>query len=338
MSLAFSRTRLVAVRVMTRLLHSPPSSPPPEAVKKARMKDDDAPAPVKDSSKSLRSSEDARQVKRDRKRIHYLRKAYAKQTAKNGDPPILYDILELLGKERVETILAQNTEFDRVAPFGEEVVLTIERLSAHGDGLARTKQGDRVVVVPFALPGEVVKVMPYAAERLYFKARMMELIQRNNDLRRDDLVQCQYFGRCGGCQYQMIPYAQQLQIKQRVVERAYQHYAKLDQSLVPAVLPTIGSPETMQYRTKLTPHFDLPYILRRRGAVATEDIPEFPIGFDGATTGRVMDIEVRRYGMFATNAGMSDWYAHPKCSHEGRTHTRSRAHSRIQEWCYLASS
>ena len=89
MSLAFSRTRLVAVRVMTRLLHSPPSSPPTEAVKKARMKDDDAPAPVKDSSKSLRSSEDARQVKRDRNRLPYIAHPNAKQRAKKGAPPIL---------------------------------------------------------------------------------------------------------------------------------------------------------------------------------------------------------------------------------------------------------
>lgn len=251
---------------------------------------------------------DSRTVtKRDRKRIHNLQKAYQKQVSKHGEPPILFDILDLIGKSRVDEILSKNQEFERVPPFGQEITVKIERLSSHGDGLALTPQGDRLLAVPFALPGEVVRVLPYASERLYFKSRILELLEPNLTMRDPSLVQCRYFGQCGGCQYQMIPYAQQLEIKRKVVRRAYANYSRLDASLVPDVLPTMGSPETMHYRTKLTPHFDLPAVLRRTHGT---DLPvdmsvSVPIGFDNATTGRVMDIEECPIGTHVLNEAMT---------------------------------
>lgn len=246
-------------------------------------------------------------TKRDRKRIHNLQKAYQKQVSKHGEPPILFDILDLIGKSRVDEILSKNQEFERVPPFGQEITVKIERLSSHGDGLALTPQGDRLLAVPFALPGEVVRVLPYASERLYFKSRILELLEPNLTMRDPSLVQCRYFGQCGGCQYQMIPYAQQLEIKRKVVRRAYANYSRLDASLVPDILPTMGSPETMHYRTKLTPHFDLPAVLRR---THDTDLPvdksvSVPIGFDNATTGRVMDIEECPIGTHVLNEAMT---------------------------------
>lgn len=291
------RSLLVGTRLLSRM-HSPPvlSSPPCE--KKVRRE-----GPVKgtDSAQQERAA-----AKRDRKRIHYLQKTYTKQVAKLGSPPILFDIIDMLGQASVDAIVARKEEFSRVAPLGEEVDVTIERLSAHGDGLARTPQGDRVLVVPFALPGERVRVVPYGVERLYFKARLVERLGGQSALRDDSAVQCKYFGQCGGCQYQMIPYEKQLELKRRVVENAFLHYAELDKALVPSVLPTVGSPMTMQYRTKLTPHFDLPGPLRRAKNKDEVDLTEVsvPIGFDGATSGRVMDIEECPIGTPVLNAAL----------------------------------
>ena len=243
--------------------------------------------------------------KRERKRLHNLQKAYAKQLEKNGPPPITFDIAEMLGAARVDEILHRNAEFDRVPPFGQEVQVTIERLSAHGDGLARTPQGDRLLVIPFALPGEVVRVLPYASERLYFKARILELLKRNEEMRHDELVGCRYFGACGGCQYQMIPYEKQLQLKQRVLENAFAHYSGLDAALVPPVQPTMGSPLKMRYRTKLTPHYDLPQAVRKKAQSGEFiDANDLPIGFDNASTGRVMDIEECPIGTDTINAAL----------------------------------
>lgn len=257
------------------------------------------------------SKQDRQAAKRDRKRIHYLQKAYQKQVSKQGDPPILFDIIEMLGKERVDTILQRKEEFDRVKPFGEEVTVTIERLSSHGDGLARSPEGDRVLVVPFCLPGEVVRVVPYGAERLHFKSRLVERVGGHSPMRNDELVQCRYFGQCGGCQYQMIPYETQLELKKSVVEKAFAHFSKLDKSLVPDVLPTVGSPKVMQYRTKLTPHFDLPHALRRKSKTKNVDVGTLsvPIGFDNVNTGHVMDIEECPIGTPTINAQMPSEYA-----------------------------
>lgn len=281
-----SSTTLTAARVtmmQAKKAHSPPSPTDSLPSKKARTV----------------------ALKRDRKRVHNLQKAYQKQVLKHGDPPILFDILEMLGKPRVDEILARNEEFERVPPFGEEVVVKIDRLSSHGDGLALTPQGDRLLVVPFALPGEVVRVYPYASDRFVFKSRIVEILERNASMRKESLVQCRYFGQCGGCQYQMIPYEQQLELKREVVRRAFMHYSKLDSSLVPEVLPTMPSPERMHYRTKLTPHFDLPASLRRAYGkeVATEPV-DVAIGFDNPSTGRVMDIEECPIGTPVLNEAM----------------------------------
>lgn len=294
--------RLTLRRIMTtNVPRSPPSPVEAPSEKKIRTENPVPPA---------RSQKDRQAAKRDRKRIHYLQKAYAKQVSKHGDPPIWYDILEMLGKDRVEAILQRKEEFDRVAPFGEEVEVTVERLSSHGDGLARTQQGDRILVIPFCLPGEIVRVVPYGVERLYFKSRLVKRVGGHSPMRRDDLVQCRYFGECGGCQYQMIPYATQLEIKKNVVEKAFLHFSKLDKSLVPAVLPTVGSPMTMHYRTKLTPHFDLPHALRRADKREQVDPASLsiPIGFDGATSGHVMDIEECPIGTPTINASLPREY------------------------------
>lgn len=142
-------------------------------------------------------------------------------------------------------------------------------------------------------------------ERLYSKAKLVEVLKKS-DVRKDDLVRCKYFGDCGGCQYQMIDYDRQLRIKRGVVERAFARFSGLDPALVPQVLPTIASPHQYNYRTKLTPHFELPYELRRgrrsgvrNNANATGaadesgERPQYyvPIGFDCIGTKRVMDIE-----------------------------------------------
>lgn len=56
----------------------------------------------------------------------------------------------------------------------------------------------------------------------------------------------------------MLPYEKQLDIKRDVVIRAFAHFSGLEAALIPAALPTLPSPLQYSYRTKLTPHFDIP--------------------------------------------------------------------------------
>ena len=254
-------------------------------------------APTTSASTSVQEKQ-AR--KADARRSRQKRKDYAKQLTKTGREPIEFDIEDLLSVRKVTDILSEGLEYQNKFERGTRLTLTIERLDAHGDGLAIAPEKDWVIAVPHTLPGEKVTVEITSNERLYSKAKLLEVMQKS-DTRQDALVKCKYFGDCGGCQYQMIDYAHQLEIKRGVVERAFARFSGLDKSLVPEVLPTIPSPNQYNYRTKLTPHFELPYELRRgrrtgfrnnAGTDATEK-PQYsvPIGFDCIGTKKVMDIE-----------------------------------------------
>lgn len=59
------------------------------------------------------------------------------------------------------------------------------------------------VIVPFTLPGEVVRVRVYRSARMHSYADLLEVVEPNAELRDMDRVQCKYFGECAGCQYQV---------------------------------------------------------------------------------------------------------------------------------------
>jgi tRNA (uracil-5-)-methyltransferase len=85
----------------------------------------------------------------------------------------------------------------------------------------------------------------------------------------------------------MLSYETQLQLKKKVVEKAYASFSGLQIDDRPAVLPTIQSPKQYEYRTKITPHFEaVP-----KGKEVGKDW-ELRIGFDAKGRRQVMDIEV----------------------------------------------
>jgi tRNA (uracil-5-)-methyltransferase len=85
----------------------------------------------------------------------------------------------------------------------------------------------------------------------------------------------------------MLDYSTQLEFKRKVVGKAYQNFFGQPLALVPPALPTIGSPKTYGYRTKITPHFDAPPSNGKR----REDWKVW-IGFDTKGRRKVLDIEV----------------------------------------------
>lgn len=60
-----------------------------------------------------------------------------------------------------------------------------------------------VVIVPFSLPGEVVRAKVYRNARMHSVADLIGVVTPNPDMRDDSRVGCRYFGKCGGCQYQV---------------------------------------------------------------------------------------------------------------------------------------
>jgi 23S rRNA (uracil1939-C5)-methyltransferase len=96
------------------------------------------------------------------------------------------------------------------------VELVIESLAAGGDGVGRAADG-RVVFVPFTAPGDRVRVRLVEVRARFARGRVETLLRAGPD--RVDPV-CPVFGSCGGCAWQHVRYAAQLDAKVRIVEDA----------------------------------------------------------------------------------------------------------------------
>lgn len=188
-----------------------------------------------------------------------------------------------------------------------EIEVKIQHLSAAGDGLGLSSTADHVYVVPFTVPGDVVKanVVNYFAQDQYTLTDFVEIISPGP--RRDNsLVKCQYFSRCSGCQFQMLPYEEQLIHKKAIIERAYHNFSSLTPDVLPVVGDTIGSPLQYGYRTKLTPHFDgPPGSMSRKAKGQKKEFTQVPaIGFLLKGTRKTIDIEDCPIGTDAVREGM----------------------------------
>lgn len=190
-----------------------------------------------------------------------------------------------------------------------EVDVKISEISSTGDGLGLTSTSDHVYVVPFSIPGDVVKakVINCFPQENYTLTDFVEVIEPAAN-RNESLVKCPYFAKCSGCQFQMLSYEEQLMHKKTIVEKAYRNFSSLPPELIPIIGDTIGSPLQYGYRTKLTPHFDgPPGIMSRKARRANAEIKWDgvpPIGFMQKGTRKTIDIEDCPIGTDAVRLGM----------------------------------
>ncbi|KAG9238750.1 putative tRNA (uracil-5-)-methyltransferase [Amylocarpus encephaloides] len=193
-------------------------------------------------------------------------------------------------------------------PFTEIEVKVVE-LSSTGDGLALHESSKQIYVVPFTAPGDVVKVkvIKHFEKESYSLTDFVSIVTPG-PLRDDSRIHCQYFSKCGGCQFQMMEYTEQLKHKRSIVDKAFRNFSQLPPELVPVIEDTIGSPLQYGYRTKLTPHFDGPpnqttRAERQNGARNYfKEVP--PIGFMLKGQRKTLDIEDCPIGTDAVRMGM----------------------------------
>lgn len=170
---------------------------------------------------------------------------------------------------------------DRPFAYHQEIELEIATLTNLGSGLGRISIENRdskienpagwVVMVPFTLPGERVRARVFRNHKNFSEADLVEVLSPSPHR---VAAPCPLFGRCGGCQYQHLAYAEQLAWKQRQVAELLQHMA----GIAFPVAPVIASPRDYGYRSKITPHFNPPR--RHPEAAASPAQPrEMPIGF-----------------------------------------------------------
>ena len=115
--------------------------------------------------------------------------------------------------------------------------------AAEGKSVARVD--GYVVFVPFVVPGDVVDLQVTRKKHSYMEARAIKFYEYSAD-RVTPL--CPHFGVCGGCKWQMLNYAKQLEYKQQQVVDQLIRLGKLD---IPEVRPILGATHIERYRNKL---------------------------------------------------------------------------------------
>ncbi|ODN85067.1 hypothetical protein L202_00895 [Cryptococcus amylolentus CBS 6039] len=270
---------------------SPSRSPPPKRLKTQQTKElldvteapvnalfvppteieiDTAPTPTPAKGKKPKHNRPPRppkaQTKKERRR-RPLPEAFSPADV------LWHDIKDFLGEDYVQGVIGrgEHEEWDAPEELGPWEIVEVraggwtrggESLSLYTSPSTSKKWA---IITPFAHPGDLIRVKIHKHDRLHCLADLVEILEYSSDFRGgegDRRVNpeggCKYFGECGGCQLQPLPYSLQLEHKLQTVSLAYTRFSTLPPHLVPTILPTIGSPKQWGYRTKITPHFDAP--------------------------------------------------------------------------------
>lgn len=113
------------------------------------------------------------------------------------------------------------------------------------EGVAVGRHENFVIFVAGVIPGDVVNVMLTRKRKNYSESKLLEIVKPSPD-RVEPF--CSYFGKCGGCKWQMLPYEKQLYYKQKQVSDQISRIGGI--SGVP-INNIIGADNTMFYRNKL---------------------------------------------------------------------------------------
>ena len=119
----------------------------------------------------------------------------------------------------------------------------IEAIAAEGKCLLHHE--DKVVFVPFCVPGDIVDIQITRKKHSFMEGRVVKFIQCSN-VRATPM--CSHFGICGGCKWQNLPYEEQLKAKQQQVFDQLTRIGKIE---LPEINPILGSVKTSEYRNKL---------------------------------------------------------------------------------------
>ncbi|MCK4509462.1 MAG: 23S rRNA (uracil(1939)-C(5))-methyltransferase RlmD, partial [Desulfuromonadales bacterium] len=121
--------------------------------------------------------------------------------------------------------------------------LDISSLVHGGRGIGR--HDGKAVFVPMTMPGDRVSCRVVKSKRKYVEAELHEIIMPS-PLRREP--PCPFFGSCGGCQWQHIPYQEQVRWKEKIFS---------DQMLRSKIItdncikPMVPAPDEWNYRNRV---------------------------------------------------------------------------------------
>jgi 23S rRNA (uracil-5-)-methyltransferase rumA len=102
-----------------------------------------------------------------------------------------------------------------------------------------------VIFVPYVVPGDVVDLQIKRKKNKYAEAEAVNFHEYSSTRA---VPFCQHYGICGGCKWQVLPYAEQIKYKQKQVEDNLRRIGKIE---LPEISPILGSAKTEFYRNKL---------------------------------------------------------------------------------------
>jgi 23S rRNA (uracil1939-C5)-methyltransferase len=98
----------------------------------------------------------------------------------------------------------------------------IEKLVYGGDGLAH--HDGHTVFVPLVLPGELVEIGEAQRKKKFVRGRLDRVLEASPER---VAAACPYYARCGGCQYQHMPYEAQLRYKAEILRETLGRIGKI---------------------------------------------------------------------------------------------------------------
>ncbi len=128
----------------------------------------------------------------------------------------------------------------------EEIIIEdLEILDAGAEGKAIARYNDVVVFVPHAVPGDIADVKIMKKKRRFMEGSILRL-KHPSPLRIEPV--CKHFGVCGGCKWQCMKYAAQLEFKRKQIADNFIRIGKLN---IPEIPPVAGADPIYFYRNKL---------------------------------------------------------------------------------------
>lgn len=175
---------------------------------------------------------------------------------------------------------------------GDRVTLEIHDLAFGGEGVGRV--GEFVVFVPFVCPGERVEVKLTEVKKSFARGELVRLLTPAPERVEP---RCEYFGECGGCQYQHLDYGAQLRWKHKQISDLFQRIGGFDGAVVRPVVPC---PAPYGYRNRI--------LVRSQW---NKPAQKLNLGFVRSDCGLVCDIESCAIAEPTLNEAITQWRRNP---------------------------
>ena len=197
--------------------------------------------------------------------------------------------------------MIDKIETKKIGAANRTAIVKVDKFVNDGFAIAYEEGDEKVIFVRYAIPNEEIKVKIYRETSSYSIADTIEVLKPSEKRIKP---KCEYFGLCGGCDYQMLDYNDQIEVKKELLIETFLKIAKID---ISSILDILKSPKPFNYRNtetfKVNPRKHL-------------------IGFFRKDTKSVVDIthcDIAEQGINEALKSMRDFEEFPKHNFKVRT-------------------